>query len=68
MKPLCSAPQHIAGPPDIEVLHGDMDTATQLGEVLDRLQPAPCLLRQRGEWRGKEVAEGFPVASSYTSA
>ena len=24
-------PQHIAGPPDIEVLHGDMDTATQLG-------------------------------------
>ena len=61
-------PQHIAGPPDIEVLHGDMDTATQLGEVLDRLQPAPCLLRQRGEGRGKEVAEGFPVASSYTSA
>ena len=62
------SPQHIAGPPDIEVLHGDMDTATQLGEVLDRLQPAPCLLRQRGEGRGKEVAEGFPIASSHPSA
>ena len=38
--------QHVTGTTDIQVLHGDMDTATQLREVLDGLQTPACLLCQ----------------------
>ena len=61
-------PQHVAGSPDVEVLHGDVDAAAQLGEVLDCLQAAACLLRKARQRRGEEVAESFPVAPPDASA
>ena len=58
MKPLCSAPVY-SRPPDIEVLHGDMDTATSSEKF-----SIACNLRRAlrvSEVRGgeSEVAEGF---------
>ena len=59
--------QHIARPTDIEVLHGDMDTASQLGKVLNGLQSSARLLTQRAEWRREQVAERLTIASSHSA-
>jgi hypothetical protein len=35
-----------AGPPDLEVAHGDLDAATKLVVLLDRREPLDRLLRE----------------------
>ena len=45
-----------------------MDTATQIAEILNSLQTAACLRRERTQWRCKQIAEGFFVSTSNTSA
>ena len=60
--------QHVAGTADVEVLHGNVYTTAQVGEVFDGLQAAACLLREAAEGWGKQVAEGLLVAAAYTSA
>ena len=38
------SPEKIAGTTDIQILHGDIETAAQVGELLDSLEPASGIL------------------------
>ena len=60
--------QHVAGSADVEVLHGNMNAASQFREAFDSLQPAACLLGERTQWRRKEITERLAIASSYAAA
>ena len=59
--------QHIARTTDVEVLHGDVDAAAEVAEVLHRLQTAAGHIVQGSEGWGDKVAECLPVATSHTS-
>ena len=59
--------QQIAGATDVEVLHGDMDAAAEVAEVLQRLQTSAALHGQVGQWRCQQVAERLAVAAAHTA-
>ena len=61
-------PQEVAGAADIQVLHGDVEAAAQVAELLDGVQPAAGLVGQGNQRRHDEVAERFLVASSHAAA
>ncbi len=50
--------EQVAGAPDLEVAHGDLEAAAELGGLTDRLQPFVCLLGQRRLRRIEEIGVG----------
>ena len=55
------APEEVAGSPNVEVAHGDLDTAAEVAELRNRLEAFAAFVRQQTKrWR-QEVAEGFFV-------
>ena len=61
-------PEQIAGTTDVEVLHGEIESAAQFGKSLQGLQTSACLLCQHRAWRCQQIAEGLAVAAPHTSA
>ena len=60
--------QHVSGPADVQVLHGDMYAAAQVAEVLNGLQATPGFGREAGQGRCQQVAEGFFIAATHTAS
>ena len=40
--PMLHLPQQVAGTSDLQILHGDLKAAAQIGKFLDRFQPLLC--------------------------
>ena len=59
--------QEIAGAADVEILHGDVDAAAEIGKALDGLQAAATVVGQGAEGRRHEIAEGFLAAASHAT-
>ena len=59
--------QEIAGAADVEILHGDVNAAAEVGKTLDGLQAAATVVGQRAEGRCHEIAEGFLAAATHTT-
>ena len=60
--------EQIARTADVEVLHGEVEAATQFGEVLQSLQSAACLGGERRLRRCKQIAERLAVGATYATA
>ena len=60
--------QQVARAAYVEVLHGDVNARTEVGEVLYGLQATAAVLRQSGQGRRHEVAERLLVGAPHTSA
>ena len=59
--------KEVTRPPDVEVLHGEVESAAQFGECLERLQPSSCFGCEYAFGRSYEVAERLLVAAPHTS-
>ena len=59
--------QQVAGAADVQVLHRDVETAAQVGELLDGLQAAPGVLRDGNERRNHQIAERLPVGAAHAA-
>ena len=57
--------QDVARPPDIEIAHGNIESAPQVGELLDGPQSFTRLISKRRHGRGQQVTEGLFVGSPY---
>ena len=60
--------EKIAGTAYVEVLHGEVEAASQLGERLESLQTAARLLRKPCLRRREKIAESLLVAAPYPAA
>ena len=60
--------QQVARTADVQILHGNVDAAAEVGEVLDGLQTPTGILRQGTQRRGHEVAEGLLVRPPHATA
>ena len=49
-------------------MHSDIDATAKVGEVLERLQPPSCLLREHTQRWCNEVTEGLSIATAHTSS
>src|SRR5439155_20851917 len=60
--------EEVAGPPDLEVAHGDLEPRTELGGLADRLQPLVGVVGERVVARVEQVrvraAAGAPDAAA----
>ena len=68
MNPLCSAPSRLPAAADVEVLHGDVESRTQVGELLDGPQTPPRVGRQQLVGRRKQVAVALLVRTPHAAA
>ena len=59
--------QQIAGTTDVEVLHGDVDAAAQVGEILQSLQPSAAVRGQGCQRRCEQITESLAVAAPHTA-
>ena len=53
---------------DIQILHCNVESASEVGELLYCLEPAPGIVRKGGERRHDQVAECLLVRPSYTAS
>ena len=60
--------QQITRTANIQVLHGDMDTGTQVAELLESLQSPATLYGQCRQRRCQQIAESLAVAASHTAS
>ena len=60
--------QQIACAPNIQILHCQMDSASQIAEVLDRLQPTSRLRGERFRRRRQQETKGLLIASPHPPA
>ena len=59
--------QQIARAADVQILHGKIETAAQVGEGLQSFQAAACLRCHRAAWRSQQIAEGLAVATAHSA-
>ena len=60
--------QEVSGSADVEVLQGYVESAAQVAEFFQCLQPPPAFVGQLGEGRRQQIAEGLAVAPPYAPA
>ena len=60
--------QQIPGTANVEILHGNVDSAAQIREILDGLQSAPTVIGQCAERGRHEIAKSLLTAAAHTTA
>ena len=60
--------QQIPGTANVKILHGNVDSAAQIREILDGLQSAPTVIGQCAERGRHEIAESLLTAATHTTA
>ena len=64
-EPALFATQHIPCAPDIQVPHGNLETAAQITVLLQGLQPFSGISRQGSQRRRQQITKCFFIASAH---
>ena len=60
--------QKVTGATDVQILHGDIETASEVGKLFDGLEPAAGIVGKGNQRRNNQIAESLFVRSSHAPA